>query len=368
MTRLTVIIFVLFGSLAAPARAQENRPIPSPPIVADTAEKPDTAPDVQGAPIRTSTTAGQQLVRPAVPLPPRPTRRRPSTVGYLDDPLIGSKVRLRYDIGLHNNRPDRAEFFYAKCGCYATGFSEGDAAFDPAAPGPGPGIVTDLNFRQMYFQAEFGGSRASVFAELPIRWIQPQSFAGSDSFGNQGGISDLRAGVKLALASGPASAVTLQVRGVLPTGDPAKGLGTNHATLEPALLFYGQAGDRVVIEGQAGLWLPIGGSAGVPIHVDRKFAGKVFFYGIGPSVEVYRGERLSVAPVVELVAWRILDGFQTSTIPNTGDATGTNIFNIKFGARIAWDSGGSVYAGYGRALSDAKWYESIFRFEYRHSF
>ena len=50
--------------------------------------------------------------------------------------------------------------------------------FDPDAPGPGPGVVTDLNFSQAFFQGEFAaGSHLSVFAELPVRWIQPQAFA-----------------------------------------------------------------------------------------------------------------------------------------------------------------------------------------------
>ena len=101
------------------------------------------------------------------------------------------------------------------------------------------------------------------------------------------------------------------MRGFFPTGEADKGLGTNHVSVEPAVLYYQQAGDRVAVESQFGYLLPLDGSNGVPTTVDDKFSGHVFFYGIGPSVEVYQGERLSIAPVVELIGWRVLSGFQT---------------------------------------------------------
>ena len=50
------------------------------------------------------------------------------------------------------------------------------------------------------------------------------------------------------------------------------------------------------------------------------------------------------------------------------DASGTNIFNIKIGARLAWDDSGSIYGGWGRALTDQHWYHDIVRLEYRQTF
>src|SRR5262249_49922728 len=81
----------------------------------------------------------------AVPAPALP-RRRGSMVGYIEDATVGSQVRLRYELGFHAHVPDRAEFFYAKCGCYA-GLPAGNPFADPNAPGPAPGIVSDLNFQ-----------------------------------------------------------------------------------------------------------------------------------------------------------------------------------------------------------------------------
>ena len=109
-----------------------------------------------------------------------------------------------------------------------------------------------------------------------------------------------------------------------------------------------------------------------PLASSEKCSGKVIFYGIGPSFEVYSGNRVRFAPVVELVGWHILDGFQTEPggplLGASRDVGGTNIVNIKFGARTTIDNRSSFYVGYGRALTDAKWYEDILRLEYRYSF
>ena len=68
---------------------------------------------------------------------------------------------------------------------------------------------------------------------------------------------------------------------------------------------------------------------------------------------------------MELVGWRVLSGYQTA---DPSDASGTNIVNLKFGARTAWGGGSSLYAGFGWALTESDWYDDIFRFEYRFSF
>jgi hypothetical protein len=320
--------------------------------------------------------------------PPPPSdrpRRRGSMVGYIDNPILESKVRIRFDHATQNTVPDRAEYFYAKCGCYQ-GLSGHPvvgvrALADGQAPGPGPTIVTDLSFQQLYLEGEYAHTpRFSLFAEVPLRWIQPQAFAGPNQFGDvqseafgppsAGGIGDVRAGVRYGLAAAPDQSLTVQLRAFLPTGSAARGLGTDHASLEPALLLYQRASDRLAVEGQIGVWFPLGGSAGAPTDVDDRFAGNVFFYGIGPSYDLYEGNRVRFSPVVELVGWRVLGGFQTRV---TGaaldvDAGGTNIVNLKLGGRIAWGPHSSLYVGFGHALTAQTWYEDIVRFEYRHAF
>jgi hypothetical protein len=304
--------------------------------------------------------------------PPTRPKIGGSMVGYIDDAIVGSQVRVRFEAGFQDDFPDLAEFFYAKCGCYK-GLPASNYAYDPNAPGPGPGVVTDLNFQQLYFYGEYAPTqRFSLFVEAPLRWIQPQSFVpGFGSFPNQGGLGDVRAGFKLAVLASANHYLTFQLQSYFPSGNASKGLGTDHYSAEPAVLYYQKLSQRLALEAQVGDWHPIGGSAGVPITNSEGFAGDVFFYGIGPSYKLYDSKRFGFAPVIELVGWRVLSGFETVWVSGTDIANpvdGTDIVNVKIGARITFGDHNSIYVGYGRALTDADWYKQIVRMEYRYSF
>jgi hypothetical protein len=71
------------------------------------------------------------------------------------------------------------------------------------------------------------------------------------------------------------------------------------------------------------------------------------------------------APVVELVGWRVLGGFQTGGF---ADASGIDIVNLKVGVRVVLRDRSSIYGGYGHALTDATWYGDVVRLEYRYAF
>jgi hypothetical protein len=297
------------------------------------------------------------------------SKRRGSMVGYIEDATIRTELRLRFDGGFGVDSPDRAEFFYGKCGCYRD--LAGSPLLDADAPGPGPGIVTDLDFQQFNVMGQFAVSdRLSVFGELPLlQSIRPQSFVpGTGSFGNMSGIGDLKAGLKVGLVSDERRSATVMLRASFPTGDARKGLGTDHASLEPAFLYRHDLSDRVSIESQIGDWHPFGGSRG-PLPTDDKFTGDVIYYGIGPSFDVVHTDKVQFTPVIELVGWHVVRGFETKTLltPLGGDAKGVNIVNIKVGARTTF-AGGSLYVGFGRALTDAVWYDKMLRVEYRAGF
>jgi len=320
--------------------------------------------------------------------PPQLPKRRPSKraeessrprsegsmVGYIDNAIVGSEVRVRFDAAFNDKSPDLAEFFYGKCGCYRTLGGIPGAPYDPNAPGPPPGATTPvipktLNFQQLYFNLEYAPHpRFSAFVEVPFRWLQAQGLVvgAPGSFPNQGGISDVRAGFKFAVLASYNHYLTFQLKSYFPTGDASQGLGTNHYSIEPVVLYYQRIGERTAIESQVGDWHPIGGSAGVPTTSSQKFAGDVFFYGVGPSYDLYRGEQVRFSPVVELFGWHIVSGLETA---GPTDASGMNIVNIKLGARTSVGVHNSFYAGYGRALTTGLWwYKNILRLEYRYAF
>src|SRR5690349_20665511 len=91
-----------------------------------------------------------------------------SMVGYIDDAIVGSQIRIRFDAGFNNDTPDMAEFFYAKCGCYRGLATVAPGAYDPNAPGPPAGnnivIPRTLNFQELHLLAEYAPiSHFSVF-------------------------------------------------------------------------------------------------------------------------------------------------------------------------------------------------------------
>jgi hypothetical protein len=280
-------------------------------------------------------------------------------VGYIVDSTIGNYVRVRFDSGWDNTTPDRAEFFYAQCGCNG-----------PTAPGPGqPGpqdLATNVNFQHLVADVQYAfHPRIAVFGSVPLRFVQPQSFLGEPvpaSFDSGSGFSDLRAGVKGSIFETDDVTLTALVQGYFPSGDAKDGLGTDHASFEAALLFQQSVSDRVNIEGQFGNWSAIGGSeAG-----GTDYAGNVLFYGVGASYEVVNTPRLTFAPVVELVGWGVLGGL----VQNAGslEDADTSIVNLKLGGRANFDDRSSFYVGYGFAMTDAQWYGKILRLEYRYSF
>ena len=122
-----------------------------------------------------------------------------------------------------------------------------------------------------------------------------------------------------------------QFKAYFPTGASVQGLGTNHYSIEPAILYYGRFSQRFELEGEIGGWVPIGGSKGIDPTSNTEFAGNIFFYGIGPSYRIIDGEKFHLSPVVELVGWNVTSGQQTGT---PADASGTNIVNLKLGARM----------------------------------
>lgn len=360
------------------ASAQQNGPSPayepSPAIALAASEAPGEVYQASGQ-SSTTTNAAPADAKPAQPKkktpPPDEDVKRPpidaSMVGYIENAIVGSEVRIRFDAAFNDAFPDRSEFIYAKCGCYRTA---PPPFYDPNAPGPGPGVPKDINFQTLEFMGEWAPiSRLSLFVQLPIRWLQPEGVITSPdptrAFLSSAGVSDVEAGVKFAMLEKRKTYLSAQVKAYFPSGQSVQGLGTGHYSIEPAILYYGRMSERFELEGEVGGWVPIGGSKGVDPSTNTEFAGNIFFYGIGPSYRLIDGEKFKLSPIVEFVGWNVTSGEQTGT---PTDASGTNIVNIKIGARMSFKDRNSIYVGYGKPLTSAAWYDDIVRVEYRRTF
>ncbi len=274
-----------------------------------------------------------------------------SSVGYIDSALVRNQIRFRFDASYDNPTPDRAEFFYPQCGC-----------FGPQARGPGDtGVIeTGVDYQEfsMYAETLLFSDMFSGFVELPFRLINPEV---ND---NTSGVSDLNFGVKAALLKSRSSALTFQLRTYVPTGDGSRGLGTEHVTLEPGLLFMKRYCNGATLEGEIRDFIPIDGTEG--------YAGNVLRYGLGISKTILDDGRFSITPVFETVAWSVLSGdVLTETGPESAETT---IVNSKIGARFnlsprcQGQASRSLYVGYGKALTDDRWYDDTLRMEYRFAF
>ena len=312
-----------------------------------------------------------------------------SKTGYIDDAIIATRFRVRADGGYGVDSPDRAEFFYAACGCARdvpfppanVPNANGDV-LNPTAPGPSgtviPGMIlssplieTELDYQEIRFDYEYAlNDKFSLFAEVPIRFIDGATL-GSDS-----GLGDVRAGFKWGLLDNPQHHLTFQLRGYFPTGDAEKGLGTDHASIEPGLLYLGRLDDGWTMAAELRYWIPIDGTTGRPEVFPDDYAGDVLRYGLGFGYDFRLASGNSVTPVLELVGWSVLGGPALSsadgtpagtTVPGFGyrETDGENITNLKFGLRFGFREQRSLYVGYGTALTDDVWYDDVVRIEYR---
>lgn len=296
-----------------------------------------------------------------------------SPTNYIDTAIIRSRVRVRFDAAFESNRPDRAEFFYAKCGCFRNPDLEEalGEAFDPSAPGPGDFPESDVEYRELefYFERAFKKNRFSLFLEVPLRSVDL-----GDNDASESGLGDIRIGGKAAIIAQQGRYLSFQLRVYMPSGQASDGLGTDHYTWEPGLLLEQNLSKRTRLTGELRYWYPSSGSSGVGLPGDDDFAGDILRYGLGLAYDFTMRSGWRVTPVVELVGWNVLGGLETAvtsgaTPPFEGsevsDPAEGSILNAKFGLRF-WTRGRNSFSiSYGTAVTDQVWYDDIVRLEYR---
>ena len=266
---------------------------------------------------------------------------------YIDCAIPRTTFRLRFDAAYDDTRPDRAEFFYAKCGCFRS------AGLDPHAPGP-PLPETKVDYQDILGYVEYAPSeRFSVFAEVPWRFINPEQNE------NTNGIADINVGLKAALVRDRDQVLSAQIKAYIPSGDAFHGLGTDHYSVEPGALYFRRLTERAMLNAELRYWISTGGT---------DFSGSVLRYGVGLGYDLAQGCNWKLTPVAEFVGWTVLSGKEATFTGQTFDASGDTIVNAKLGARFFFGEHSSIAASYGHALTGTTWYKDIVRLEYRWQF
>jgi hypothetical protein len=212
-----------------------------------------------------------------------------------------------------------------------------------------------IDYQELSTRLEYAPvPRFSAFVEVPERFLNPEVNA------NASGLGDMNLGLKWAFVFDEDRVTTFQLRTYVPTGNATLGLGNNHVSLEPALLEYRRLDERTALEGELRFWAPAGGTG---------FAGDIVRYGLGLHYDLCRTRNTLTVPVVEFIGWTVLGGKEAVPQPDGPEvirgAAGDTIVDVKVGVHLKVGTWGDLYTGYGRPLTGDRWYENIYRVEFR---
>lgn len=296
-------------------------------------------------PVRGQSRAPLSPARAMYVNPPReeePEEKLPevySIVGFLDSALPRNTVRMRFDWAKNFRRPTLAEYFQPKGGL-------------PFSPGP-PRPETSLDYMDWTTYVEYAPDLwFSVFLETPLRFVNPEQNA------NVWGQGDMNLGFKLAIFTEESFLATFQLRLFCPTAQN-HALGTEHFSIEPALLAAFRIAPMFQVEGEARYWIPLGGT---------DFAGDVLRYGLGISYGQPSATEIWIAPVAEVVGWSVRDGAALAVAPGfvgIEQVSDQTIVNAKAGVRVGLGMNADFYLGYSRCVTGPSWNRDMIRLEFR---
>lgn len=265
-----------------------------------------------------------------------------ANVALMDAALPRTQLRVRTDVAQGFRRPTMAEYFQPKGGL-------------PFSPGP-PLPETNVDYQEILASVEYALDKwFSVFLESPLRWVNPERNA------NAWGEGDVRLGFKLGVFTEEHLLATFQLRAYVPTaGNNA--LGTDHWSLEPALLASWRVAPMFQLDGELRYWTALGGT---------DFAGSFLRYGLGLTYGQPSPNEIWLTPVIEVVGWSLLDGQALTVSPGLvgiQNVSGETIVNAQAGLRLGLGHSADFYLGYGRALTGVTWYRDMVRVEFRWNF
>jgi hypothetical protein len=224
-----------------------------------------------------------------------------------------SHTRLRWEYGHYAQFMDRAEYFWAR--------SDGNGK------GPRPvaavGIPrTDYHEISQYTETA-AGPGFSAFVSTPYRSVNP-TFSDPPS---AAGFGDITVGTKSVFFDTELLVLGFQFKTTLPVGQPRKGLGIGHVSLEPSLLLGLRTSPHSFIQGQVAEWIPIAG--------DPTYAGAVLHYHLAFNRTLWQPiPEVQLVGTMEFHGWSFQDGGFTDPDGGFRRASGTNLLQLGPGLRL----------------------------------
>lgn len=273
------------------------------------------------------------------------TERVFQAISFLDTTQPMNNFRMRFDAGYDYRSPDRAEYFWAR--------------INGRGPSGAPS-VNDVDYQDIRTYIELGDKKFSVGTDVPIRLIDP------DTFANHSGIGDVNITTKVLFLDGKDWQIANLFRVYIPSGNPATGLGVGHTSIEPGFAIRYKWSDYTYFHGNLKYWVPLGG--------DPNFAGEILNYGLAMSHVWRETDSFAVMPTLEVLGYSFFNGLSTppgaAAVPPVNDADGVGVAIIHPGIRWAWDHGSDcglrevgLFGGF--SLTSNSLYEELLRLEFR---
>ncbi len=218
-------------------------------------------------------------------------RQVPNAALFVDGARPVTQTEIRWNGSRSGSFPDRSEYLWAR----ADGRGRG--------PRPPNGRIAEIRFDydDLVLITETAKDKLSAIVEMPYRAISPDTYAHGAGFG------DMAIGTKTLLFDCELLQVSMQMKTYLPVGNPLKGVGTGHVSLEPSLLFALKLHHDCYVQGQLSEWIPIGG--------DPSYMGSIFHTHFSFNHVVHRfGPDIPLVGTMEVNTFSFQDGAYTDPI------------------------------------------------------
>jgi hypothetical protein len=254
-----------------------------------------------------------------------------------------SQQRIRWDRGLDLLLPDRAEYFWARADGQGLG---------PSPPAPALG-ESGVDYHHMSLYTEIAHGKFGVFFEMPYRSVDPEVMP------EAAGFSDMSVGTKSLLFDCELLQIAFQFRTFIPQGEPTKGLGTGHTSLEPSLVIGLNLAPNTYFQGQIAEWIPLGG--------DPSYSGALLhFHGSLNHVLLRPLPDVPLIGTLECSAWSFQTGAYTDPVLGPLQRASNETYaSLGAGLRLVVCDRIDFGLGAALAVTDPHWEQQLYRTEFR---
>ena len=264
---------------------------------------------------------------------------------FVPDARPKTHQRVRFASATHIIFPDRAEFFWAQQGSLGPGLNNAGTAL-------GVSGETAVSYGELSMYTEAATEKAAFFTTITYRDYDPTySKVGS-------GFADISLGTKSLLFDCELVQLTYQMITFIPSGNPLKGLGTGHVTLEPSLLLTLKLTPDMYLQGQIAESIP---TSGTPAY-----KGSLLHTHWSLNTVLWRKQKdVPLIGTFEVNTWSFQSGAYTDPILGERPSSGYTYISMGPGVRMVICEKIDFVIGTAFATNEQHWAASFFRTEFR---